>query len=249
MLEGTGERLSTKRATVRAVVAKPWFLTILLASALCVAYLIEVLVNWGQAADRSLYANLGMIPIGLVATILAWGASRTQADHRSQWAWRLLAAGLACFFMGDLLYFILENVLGRSPFPSVADIGYLAYYPLALAGLLCFPSAIRDRLERVTFYLDCFIVVLAGGILVSYFFLIPTLHSARNDILAYSLSVGYPLGDILLLGGNRLPTVASGTPAALEHSAARSGPARGSRRGRDLRIPEHSGHGPGRRHL
>lgn len=201
MLEGTGGRLSRNRTTARAVVAKPWLLTILLATGLCVAYLIGVFVNWGQAADRSLYANLGMIPIGLVATILAWGASKTQTDHRSLWAWRLLAVGLACFFAGDLLYFILQNVLGRSPFPSVADIGYLAYYPLALAGLLCFPSGIRDRLQRVTFYLDCFIVVLAGGILISYFFLIPTLHSARDDVLAYSLSVGYPVGDILLLAG------------------------------------------------
>lgn len=123
MLEGTGGQLSKSRGTARAVVAKPWFLTILLASALYVAYLVGVFVNWGQAVDRSLYANLGMILIGLVATILAWGATRTQADHRSQWAWRLLAVGLGCFFMGDLLYFILQNVLGRSPSPSVADIG------------------------------------------------------------------------------------------------------------------------------
>jgi hypothetical protein len=201
MLEGTEGYLVRNRRAALAAVKRPWLLTIVLASALCVAYLIGVFVNWGQAADRSLYANLGMIPIGLVATILAWGASRTQTDRRSQWAWRLLSVGLGCFFAGDLLFFILENVLGRSPFPSVADIGYLAYYPLVLAGLLCFPSAIRDRVQRATFYLDCFIVVLAGGIVISYFFLIPTLHSASDNVLAYSLSVGYPIGDILLLTG------------------------------------------------
>ena len=201
MLEGTGGQVSRSRSTAKTVAKRPWLLTIILASGLCVAYLIGVFVNWGQAADRSLYANLGMIPIGLVATILAWSASRAQENDRSRWAWRLLAVGLACFFAGDLMFFILQNVLGRSPFPSVADIGYLAYYPLVLAGLLCFPSAFRDRVQRVTFYLDCLVVVLAGGILISYFFLIPTLHSARGDIFAYSLSVGYPVGDILLLAG------------------------------------------------
>ena len=201
MLEGTGGQVSRSRSTAKTVAKRPWLLTIILASGLCVAYLIGVFVNWGQAADRSLYANLGMIPIGLVATILAWSASRAQEDDRSRWACRLLAVGLACFFAGDLMFFILQNMLGRSPFPSVADIGYLAYYPLVLAGLLCFPSAFRDRVQRMTFYSDCLVVVLAGGILISHFFLIPTLHSARGDILAYSLSVGYPVGDILLLAG------------------------------------------------
>ena len=201
MLEGTEGSLSKYHQTPRALVARPWFLTILLASGLCVAYLVGVFVNWGDDATRSLFANLGMIPIGLVATILAWSASKDQADRRSRWAWRLLALGLACFFAGDLLFFILQNVLGRSPFPSVADAGYLAYYPLVFAGLLFFPSAIRDRLQRATFYLDCFLVVLAGGILISYFFLIPTLHSARDDIFAYSLSAGYPIGDLMLLAG------------------------------------------------
>ena len=56
------------------LLARPWLLTILLASGLCAAYLVGVFLNWGDAADRSLYANLGMIPIGLAATILALNA-------------------------------------------------------------------------------------------------------------------------------------------------------------------------------
>ena len=128
-----------------ALLGRPWLLTILLASGLCVAYLIGVFVNWGDAADRSLYANLGMIPIGLAATILAASASKTQADRRSQWAWRLLAAGLGCFLAGDVLFFVYQNVIGSTPFPSLADAGYLAYYPLALAGLLFFPGLPKGR--------------------------------------------------------------------------------------------------------
>lgn len=201
MLDAADRYLSKKGRTSLEFLRRPWLLTILLASALCVAYLMGVFVNWGNVADRSLFANLGMIPMGLIATILAGSASKVQTDRRSKWAWRLLAVGLGCFFAGDLLFFVLQNVLLRSPFPSVADIGYLAYYPLALAGLLCFPSAIRGRVERVNFYLDCFLVFLAGGIVISYFFLIPTLHSARDNMLAYSLSAGYPIGDLLLLVG------------------------------------------------
>ncbi len=197
----TEARPSGAGHAAKTLVGRPWLLTILLASGLCVAYLIGVLVNWGEAADRSLYANLGMIPIGLAATILALSASKTQADRRSQWAWRLLGAGLACFWVGDVLFFVYQNVVGNSPFPSLADAGYLAYYPLIFAGLLCFPGPPASRLRRVAVYLGCFVVVLGGAVVISYLFLLPTLQSSRDNLLAYSLSVGYPVGDLLLLAG------------------------------------------------
>ena len=200
---------SAKTRSQRSAIARqhhvllrtPWLLTILMASGLCLAYLIGVFANWGQAADRSLYANLGMIPIGLAATILAASASRTQAERRSQWAWRLLAAGLACFLAGDVLFFVYQNVLSVTPFPSPADAGYLAYYPLAFAGLLWFPKVGADRPRRSALYLGSIIALTAGAVAILYFFLLPTVQSSREDILAYSLSVGYPVGDLLLLFG------------------------------------------------
>jgi hypothetical protein len=190
----------TERAGL-TLVRRPWLLTILLASGLCVAYLIGVLANWANAADRSLYANLGMIPIGLAAAILAASASKTQADRRSQWAWRLLAVALACFLAGDVLFFVYQNILGRSAFPSPADAGYLMYYPLAFAGLLCFPSLPVARLRRAAAYLGGLIVVVAGAFIIVRLFLLPTVHSSHDEFLSYSLSVGYPLGDLLLLAG------------------------------------------------
>ncbi len=180
---------------------RPWLLTILLASLLCVVYLVESLANWGDEAERSLFANLGMIPIGLAATLLAASASKTQVDRRSQWAWRLLGAGLACFFAGDVLFFIYQDVVGSSPFPSLADAGYLTYYPLVFAGLLCFPSLPERRQRRLIPYLDCFTVVLGGAVVILYFFLRPAIQSSHDDLFAYSLSIGYPLGDLLLLIG------------------------------------------------
>jgi diguanylate cyclase len=183
------------------LLARPWFLTILLATGLCVAYILGVLINWGDDADRLLYANLGMIPMGLAATILAASTSRTQATRRSQWAWRLLGAGLACFLAGDVLRFVYQNVMGSSPFPSLADAGHLTFYPLAFAGLLCFPSLPERRQRRVIPYLDCFIVALGGAVVILYFFLRPTLQAGQDDLLAYILSIGYPVGDLLLFIG------------------------------------------------
>ena len=192
---------SGRARAAKAQLARPWMFTILAASGLCVAYLVGVIVNWGDAADRSFIANLGMLPVGLATTLLAWIASGIQTERRSRWAWRLLAMGFGSFFAGDSLFFVYQNLLGKTPFPSLADVGYLAYYPLMLGGLLAFPSAFRDRSHQAAFWLDSLTVFLGGGMVVTYFFLLPTLHAGEDSLLAYSLAVGYPVGDVLLLAG------------------------------------------------
>lgn len=197
----TEVRSSSRGQTAKTFAGRPWLLTILLASALCLFYLIGVLVHWQETADRSLYANLGMIPIGLLASILALSAAKIQPDRRRAAAWHLLGAGLACFWVGDLLFFMYTDVLGTSPFPSWADAGYIAYYPLAFAGLLCFRGLPVSRLHRVSIYLGCFLVLAVGGAAITYLLLLPTLQSRHDDLLAYSLSAGYPVGDLLLLAG------------------------------------------------
>ncbi len=197
----TGKSGVTSACTAKAVLRTPWLPTILVASALCLAYLVGVLANWGQAADRSLYANLGMIPMGLLATILARAASMSQASSRSRWAWRLLAAGLACFLVGDVLFFVYQNLFGIAPFPSPADAGYIAYYPLIFVGLLFFPDLPADRQRRSASFLVISVALLAGAAAILYYFLLPTLQSGREDLFAYSLSLGYPIGDLLLLLG------------------------------------------------
>jgi hypothetical protein len=39
--------------------------------------------------------------------------------------------------------------MDAQPFPSVADVGFLAYYPLLLGGLLTFPRPRLTRAERL----------------------------------------------------------------------------------------------------
>ena len=179
----------------------PWLLGVSMASAVCVAYLVQVMLSWSSVADRSLYANLGMIPIGFAATVVARSAVQTQTDARSQWAWRLLGAAFACYCGGDILFFVYQNVLGQSPFPSLADAGYLVYYPLLLAGLLFLPRHGENRGRLRLRAAICAVLVLGGGAAVFEWLLLPALQSPVEDHFAFALSVGYPLGDLFLLAG------------------------------------------------
>ena len=76
----------------------------------------------------------------LAAALIAVRAYRVTADRL---AWILIAAGMACSAMGDVVY-ALWVPDGQSP--SVADPAYLAFYPLVYAGLLLL---MRARLKRV----------------------------------------------------------------------------------------------------
>lgn len=52
-------------------------------------------------------------------------------------AWYLIALGLALFVPGDVLAYNYRALFGGAlPFPSVADLAYLAVYPVTVVGLL-----------------------------------------------------------------------------------------------------------------
>ncbi len=113
--------------------------------------------------------------------------------------WLLLAAANLSFAVGQLIFLVFTDILKESvPFPSIADVFYLATYPLYAAGLLIFirwRSSGRDRrslLDALT--LSC------GVALLSWVYLIvPYVHNPGLTSLQKAVSVAYPLGDLLVI--------------------------------------------------
>jgi diguanylate cyclase len=77
----------------------------------------------------------------------------------------MLAAGLSCIAAGDFTYALYERVLHQSaPFPSLADVLYLAGCPLigsSLIGITRTCTAGRDRVS----WIDATIVASGFGLL------------------------------------------------------------------------------------
>jgi diguanylate cyclase (GGDEF)-like protein len=158
----------------------------------------------GFVGDRALtvVSDLGPVLLGLVATLTALRvASRTAIDRTTQRAWRRLAVAFGCWWAGDVIWFVYEVVLGQNPFPSLADLGYLAFYPCAARALLSFPSPTRRRSDWMKLGLDAVTVVLCAAMGIWYLVVGPAVHDRPDQGLATVLNIAYPIGDLLVLFG------------------------------------------------
>ena len=149
--------------------------------------------------------------------------------------WYLIALGQTFFVAGDVLSYNYTTFFGTAlPFPSVADPLYLAVFPLTVAGLLLL---IRQRNPGRDWasLVDAMIVTIGLALLSWVFLITPYAHDATLPLGTKLVSIGYPLGDILILGdrgthgGRRGPA----QPRLLHDDR---GDRRAARHGLDLRL-------------
>jgi len=146
-------------------------------------------------------SDLAPLPAGAAAVATAVWASRRAPTPRLRLAWLLVAAAFGLFALGDAVWFVYEVVLGDSPYPSAADVAYLAMYPVLVAALLAFPAARRSRRQRATLTFDYGIVFLAAALGVWCLVIGPTALHSHASRLEIVLSVAYPVADLVVLFG------------------------------------------------
>jgi signal transduction histidine kinase len=144
-------------------------------------------------AQDGLYVLVGASAV--VAIVAGVSANRP----RSRAPWYLLAAGQACFVIGDLLWDVLAHVLNTSPFPSVADVLYLAGYPLMAAGLALLVRE-RDPHGDHASLIDALMVTAGLAIVVWVFWIDRYAGDATLSRPAIVMSIAYPVMDLLLIG-------------------------------------------------
>ncbi|MBB2899218.1 diguanylate cyclase (GGDEF)-like protein [Kineococcus radiotolerans] len=128
--------------------------------------------------------------------ILAATGRRAGHPAPARRAWRLIAVGEACSAAGDVLYNWLDLVQHRQPFPSVADVFYLAAYPLLAVGL--FRLGGRQRVGRGA-RLEMAIFAVAMALPMWVFMAEPVLVNSTASVLAKACDFAYPVADLVLL--------------------------------------------------
>ena len=104
--------------------------------------------------------------------------------------------------MGDLAWMIIESKMHQSPFPSIADAGFLGFYPLFALGILILPKEPLNSNEKFKVLLDTGIVMIASAIIFWIQLIAPTIKSNANaDDIILILTVAYPVADLIILFG------------------------------------------------
>ena len=172
------------------------------AAGVAVAVLLFAFVLNGAFSDEHTvraiddYAQGGAAALACLAC--SWRAVRAGGRWRLSWA--LVAVGLGCWAAGEGVWSYYEVVVRRdAPFPSAADIGFLGFPVLALAGLLTRPSAAFTGRGRIRVVLDGIMVAASLFVITWLTSLGGVFHAGSNDRFSFLVALAYPASDFVLL--------------------------------------------------
>ena len=114
-------------------------------------------------------------------------------------AWALIGAGVLAWALGEIYYTAVLWEDPAPPLPSPADVGYLLFPPLAMAGALVLLRArARDAPGRLL--LDGVTAALGVTAVSAAIVFETVLDLAEGEPLAVATALAYPLTDLVLLG-------------------------------------------------
>ncbi|HJU00022.1 MAG TPA: EAL domain-containing protein [Actinomycetes bacterium] len=176
----------------------------------------------GGARASQAISNFGLIVAAGAAGITCIRTARFSSPQQSR-MWKLMGYSALSWGSGQAAWTWYETVLGREvPFPSLADVGYLAAPPLAAAALITLPFAARSLAGRVRQVLDG--LMIAASLLLASWVLVlrPLFRSGGDDLLGQVISLAYPIGDVVvgtivlfILARARMGRGTRGTPLPL----------------------------------
>jgi diguanylate cyclase len=160
----------------------------------CVAYaLILRNVYFGQHAVTAIDDIGEAVAAALASIACAWAARRARGKDSLGWALMSISAGL--WAAGEVVWSIYEVGLGvQTPYPSLADVGFLSAVPFAIAGIRAFWSDARGTSARWRVWFDGVIVALALTS-TAWGFGLRTVWDSNSTTKV--LDLAYPVADIL----------------------------------------------------
>ena len=141
--------------------------------------------------------------VQLLAAVLASAGCaiaslRAEGQRRRAWLW--LSAGTGSWAAGQVVWSFYEVVIGREvPFPSIADIGFLAFPLVGGVGLLIWSAAQgHQALARGRDLMDGAIIAVSLAVLSWVTVMAPIVEASGGFDFSLVLSLAYPLGDVVL---------------------------------------------------
>jgi diguanylate cyclase (GGDEF)-like protein len=160
---------------------------------LTAGYLVWTRLSLGGAAATVAFSDIFIGLINIAAGLACLFAGRRVSDRRGR-GWWLIGAGMLAWAFGEVVWTGYEVLLGvEVPFPSLADVGFLAMVPLVLAGMA---SMLEFRAGGLRSLLDGLVVACSLLCVAWPTVLEPTYQAGGQNLLARSIALAYPIGDI-----------------------------------------------------
>ena len=123
-------------------------------------------------------------------------------SKRLHWGWVFVATAQFSFTIGDIFWMSIYYLQKSPPFPSIADLMYLLYYPLFFLGIVLLSGSRLDLKELKKRTLDLLIVFFTATLVYWIFLINPIIHQHDGiTLIALIISLAYPIGDLILLFG------------------------------------------------
>jgi diguanylate cyclase (GGDEF)-like protein len=114
-------------------------------------------------------------------------------------AWGLIGFGLVAWSAADIYYELVLAKLEAPPYPSIADAGWLVFYPACWAGVVLLLRR-RIREFHASLWLDGIVAALGIAAVTAALVLPPILAmSLEGEPTAVAVNLAYPVGDVLLV--------------------------------------------------
>ncbi len=144
------------------------------------------------------YRLLSDQPAAFAAALLAIVAMRSAQQPAARKTWLFLAAAIVTYNLGNLVDAFLR-IADLTPFPSLADLFFLSFFPVLISGIFVSLRASSLRVSWGRLLLDSLILVLGFGTFFWFFVISPAAAANEEELARFVLTQVYIALDCLML--------------------------------------------------
>lgn len=176
------------------------FRTMLIFFAIPLFLYVIFLIN-GVPPYNNIIGSLTFLILNLIVVIiLFYVAKKYYKYNRNAFiGWFLIALSQLATLCGNITWMVLTIGFNQYPFPSVADIFYLIYFPLLITGILCLPTNQTQEFKKYQILLDTGILIVSAALVLWVILIAPIIETQQENTFSIVISSSYVLLDIFML--------------------------------------------------
>lgn len=149
----------------------------------------------------TIFANITFLTLNLFVIFILFYVTKKSVKYgkNAQRGWFLITLSLVATISGNIIWSILYLIFSQYPNPSVADIFYLAYYPLFIMGILYLPVTQRNQSKKYQILLDTGILMISIAMGLWVILINPILGANYTNNIDIAISLSYTFLDFFLL--------------------------------------------------